>query len=115
MTTLELVRDLLDKRLQDRNGRFSGTVDSIVLDVHDDRPPTVTAIEVGAPVVLRRVHPALARWARRLPVTRIPLSALREVGSDVELDFDAERHPQLLRVEKWFRRHVIERIPGNGR
>lgn len=115
MTTLELVRDLLDKRLQDRNGRFCGTVDSVLLEVHDDGAPTVTAIEVGAPVVLRRVHPALARWARRLPVTRIPLSELREVGADVEVDLDAERHTQLLRVEKWLRRHVVERIPGNGR
>lgn len=115
MTTLALVRDLLDKRLQDRNGRFSGTVDSILLELRDDGPPTVQAIEIGAPVILRRVHPALVRWAHRLPITRVPLSALREVGADVELDLDAEHHPQLLRVEKWFRRRIIERIPGNGR
>ena len=115
MTTLELVRDVLDKRLQDRNGRFIGTVDSILLEVHDDGPPTVPAIEVGAPALLRRVHPALARWARGLPTTRIPLSTLREVGPDVEVDVDAEGHTSLLRVEKWLRRHVIERIPGNGR
>ena len=115
MTIIELVRDLLDKRLQDRNGRFIGTVDSIVLELHDDRPPSVEAIEVGAPALLRRMHPAFARWARRLPVTRIPLSALREIGPDVEVDVDAERDTQLLRVEKWLRRHVIERIPGSGR
>ncbi len=115
MKTLALVRDLLDKRLQDRNGRFIGAVDTIVLELGAHGPPTVAAIEVGAPALLRRIHPRLARWARKLPVTRIPLSALREIGPDVEVDVDAEHHATLLRIERWLRDHVVEYLPGSGR
>jgi hypothetical protein len=115
MTSIDLVRDLLDKRLQDRRGRFVGCVDSVVLEMDDDGSMTVAAVEVGAPAMLKRVHRVLGRWAHRLPVTRIPLSTLREIGSDIEVDIDAEHETQLLRVENWFRRHIVEHIPGNGR
>src|SRR4051812_38664089 len=103
---IELVRDLLDKSVQDRSGRYAGTIDSIVLEVNGDAPPTVTAVEIGLPALLRRVHPAFARWARRLPLTALPLSKIQKAGVDIEIDVDAERHPTLLLVEKWLRTHI---------
>jgi hypothetical protein len=112
---MDLVGDLLDKRLLDKNGRYVGTVDSIVLEVDGDAPPIVTAVRVGAPALLRRLHPRLARWARRLPVTDLPMSKIREAGMDVEVEVDGERHSTLLGVEKWIRTHIVERIPGSGR
>jgi sporulation protein YlmC with PRC-barrel domain len=105
---MDLVGDLLDKRLLDKNGRYVGTVDSIVLEVDGDAPPIVTAVRVGAPALL-------ARWARRLPVTDLPMSKIREAGMDVEVEVDGERHSTLLGVEKWIRTHIVERIPGSGR
>jgi len=111
---MRVVADLLDKRIVDRHGRYVGAVDSIVLALDGDRPPTVSAVRIGAPALLRRLHPRLARWARRLPVTELPMSKVRATGIDVEIDVDGERHPTLLAIEKWIRRHVVERIPGSG-
>ena len=113
--TIELAGELLDKRIQDRHGRCIGTVDSIVLEVDGHGPPTVRAVEVGLPALLRRVHPRLARWAKRFPVTQLPLSTISQADIDLVADVDAERHSTLLLVEKWLRTHVVEHIPGNGR
>lgn len=112
---LKLVSDLLDRRIQDRSGRFIGTVDSVVLDVDGHGPPRVKAIEVGLPALLRRVHPRLAKLARRFPLTHLTLSQLRVTDLDVEADVDAERHSTLLLIEKWVRSHLVQHIPGNGR
>jgi sporulation protein YlmC with PRC-barrel domain len=112
---MDLVGDLLDKRVLDRNGRYVGTIDSIVLEIDGDAPPAVSAVLIGAPALLRRLHPRLARWGRRLPLTELPMSKIREAGMDVEVDVDGERHSTLLTIEKWIRTHIVERIPGNGR
>jgi len=112
---LKLVSDLLDRRIQDRNGRYMGTADSVVLEVDGSGPPKVKAIEIGVPSLLRRVHPRLGRLARRFPLTHLPLSKIRVTDLDLEADVDAERHSTLLLVEKWLRTHVVAHIPGNGR
>jgi sporulation protein YlmC with PRC-barrel domain len=115
--TIELVAELLDKRIHDRGGRYVGTVDSIVLEIDGDGPPKVSSIEVGVPAIARRLYPALARWRwlRRFPLTQLPMKTVSADGNDVAADIDAERHPTLLLVEKWLRTHIVERIPGNGR
>jgi len=112
---IELVAELLDKRVLDCNGRMIGSVDSIVLEVDGRGAPRVDGIEIGAPALLRRLHPRIARWGRRLPVTRLPLSKLSLADNDVQADVDAERHSTLLLIEKWLRAHIVEHIPGNGR
>ncbi len=120
---IDLVRDLLDIRLCDRRGRAIGRVDGLVLRLREGRPPLVAAMEVGVLTLLRRVHPALSRWARAaaarwLPVSlasvRLPLTLFRDVGVDIELDVDADRDRRLLRVEKWLRRHLVQKIPWSG-
>jgi hypothetical protein len=60
---VDLVRDLLDKRVVDRNGRDVGRVDGIVLEMRDDAPPRVTGIELGPGVLAHRIHPLLGRLA----------------------------------------------------
>jgi len=92
---MDLVRDLLDKAVVDRNGREMGRVDGLLLDVTDDRPPRVTAIEIGPAVLAHRLHPALGRLAalveellgvaQERPV-RIPLSEIKEVSSEITAD-----------------------------
>jgi hypothetical protein len=63
---MDLVRDLLDKRVVDRNGREIGRVDSIILHVGDGEPPRVAALELGAAVLAHRVSPILGRWVAAL-------------------------------------------------
>jgi hypothetical protein len=121
---IDLVRDLLDVQLKDRAGRRIGRVDGIVLELRDGQPPRVAAMEVGAFVFARRLHPKLARLLRRLAVRWLPVSLrtvyfpltlFRDVGVDVELDVDAMQDRRQLRLEKWLRHHVVGRLPGSAK
>jgi len=58
---IELIRDMLDKAVVDRHGREMGRVDSIVIALRPNRPPQVTAIEIGPAVLAYRVRPVLGR------------------------------------------------------
>jgi hypothetical protein len=118
---LHLVRDLLDAQLLDGEQRRLGRVDDVVLEVRDGRPPRIAAMEVGAVTLARRIHPTLGRWLRRaairwLPVSlrpvRLPLTMLRDVGVDLEIDVDEATKRRLLRVEDWLRRRVVGPLPG---
>jgi len=60
---MNLVRDVLDKLVVDRNGREMGRVDAIVLELRENRPPIVRALEIGPAVLAARLHPALGRLA----------------------------------------------------
>jgi hypothetical protein len=60
---MDLVRDVLDKLVTDRNGREMGRVDGVVLEAADGRPPVVVAIEMGPSVVGYRLHPVCGRLA----------------------------------------------------
>jgi sporulation protein YlmC with PRC-barrel domain len=60
---MDLVRDLLDKAVFDRNGREMGRVDGIVLEQGNGGPPRIAAIEIGPTVLAYRIRPSLARWA----------------------------------------------------
>ena len=52
---MDLVRDVLDKRVVDRNGRDMGRVDRVVLQVHAGQPPRVIGIEIGLPALAHRL------------------------------------------------------------
>jgi sporulation protein YlmC with PRC-barrel domain len=59
---MDLIRDLLDKQVVDRNGREMGRVDSVILEMRAGAPPRVAAIELGPAVLAARVRPILGRW-----------------------------------------------------
>ena len=62
---MDLVRDLLDKKVVDRNGREIGRVDSVVLENGRHGPVRVSAIEIGPAVLAYRPVPpstTTARW-----------------------------------------------------
>jgi hypothetical protein len=120
--SIHLVRDLLDKRLVDREGRPIGRVDGVVIEVGHRKPPRVTAMELGALTLARRMPrwlrgPAIAIAQLLRPLTgppiRIGLERFLDVGVDIELDVSAD-DPDVQQFERWLRRHVIERIPGGG-
>ncbi len=119
---MELIRDMLDKRVLDRKGVSLGRVDGIVLELREGRRPVVAAIESGLPTLARRLHRVLVYFAEALeraagvgdgsPV-RIPCSRISDIGSDVTVELDAA-DTGALAWEDWVRRRVVGRIPGSG-
>jgi sporulation protein YlmC with PRC-barrel domain len=91
---MDLVRDLLDKRVVDRNGRDMGRVDRIVLQLRADEPPRVAAIELGPSALFERLHSVLGCAARSLecafgladgrPV-RIPVADIVDINQHVRV------------------------------
>lgn len=119
---MQLVRDLLDKQLLDRERRRMGRADGLVLAVTPGEPPRLSWIEVGATTVMGRIHPALGRLLARLarrwgaqvgsPV-RIALEDLIDTGTEVRLAVDATESGA-ERWERWLSRHIVQRIPGGA-
>ncbi len=119
---MHLVRDILDEQLTDSQGRAAGKADGIVLLLRQDKPPLVTAIEVGGIAPARRLagpfrrvlEAAARRWGMkhgepyRIAWDRVHLEKIH-----VRLDLDAARTP-LLAWERWARDHIIGRLPGSG-
>ena len=106
----DLVHDILDKQLVDRNQRKMGKVDGLVIELHPKTAPTLKYIEVGALTRARRVSSRLARRIKAEPY-RIPWDKVRDVGVDIQVDVDAEKTPA-LRVERFLREKIVRRIPG---
>src|SRR5205085_9070768 len=96
--TMDLVRDVLDKQVVDRNYREMGRVDTIVLEVREGKPPLLRAIEIGPAVLAHRLHPALGRLASaiedifcvadRRPI-RIPFTQVIDIRTSVVVDVAA--------------------------
>jgi sporulation protein YlmC with PRC-barrel domain len=119
---VDLVRDILDKKLTDRENCEMGRVSGLLMHVGENTQPRVTHILIGGETLWTRVHPALGRLSRRLaqmwgprrhePV-KIPWSRVEKVGKDIELDVKA-RDTGALDWEIWIAKNIIERIPGGG-
>ncbi|MBH8574877.1 hypothetical protein I8752_17985 [Nostocaceae cyanobacterium CENA369] len=117
---MDVIRDVLDNQLVDRNQRKMGKVDGIVIEYEDGKQPRLAYIEVGLVTLARRIHPRLSalltiiesKWgAKHSEPFRIPWSKVRDVGIDVDVDIDAE-DTSALAWEKWVRKQIISRIPG---
>jgi sporulation protein YlmC with PRC-barrel domain len=120
---VKLVRDVLDKKLTDREGCEMGRVSGLVLHVGERSQPRVTHILVGGNTLWMRLHPAFAKLAaglaqlwgpRRMEPVRIPWSRVDTVGKNVKLDVIA-KETGALDWELWVARHIIEHIPGSGK
>ena len=119
---MNLVRDVLDKKLIDREECNMGRVSGLLMHVGETSQPRITHILIGGPTLWTRVHPAFGRLAgalakrwgpRRTGPVRIPWSRVETVGREVKLDVEA-KDTGALDWEIWLARHVIERIPGGG-
>lgn len=119
---MDLVRDILDKKIVDREDCAMGRVDGLVMQFGEHSQPRITHIEIGGKTLWSRLHPAFATLAGRLarawgpkrdgPV-RIPWSRVLTTGKHVKLDVKAIE-TGALDWEIWIARHIIERIPGGG-
>jgi sporulation protein YlmC with PRC-barrel domain len=119
---MDIIRDVLDNQIVDRNQRKMGKVDGIVVELRQDLPPRLAYLETGSATLARRLHPRLETWitaiaskwgAKHSQPLRIPWSKVLDVGIDVKVDVDAEQ-TSALAYEVWLRNRVIKRIPGGN-
>jgi len=116
---MNLVRDCLDKQIQDREKRRMGRVDGIVLELEPGRPPRVAFVEVGVKTLMNRLSLRLGKWLSRYMERRHIKSAPYRIAwgkvrvglNEVEADGEDEKTPA-LEWELWLRKNVIQRIPG---
>lgn len=116
---MELVRDCLDKQIEDRSNRRMGRVDGMILELEPGRAPRVAYIELGVTTMVNRLSSragkTVARWMKKWGISpdpyRIPWSKLKVGLNTVIADVEAEKTPA-LEWELWLRKKVIGRIPG---
>ena len=116
---MDLIRDCLDKQIDDRSKRRMGRVDGIVLEVEPGRPPRVAYIELGVKTLMdrfsSRLGNAIAHLLKRRHLDyapyRIPWGKIKVGLNEVRADVEAEKTPA-LEWELWLRKKVIGRIPG---
>jgi sporulation protein YlmC with PRC-barrel domain len=117
---VDVVRDLLDKAVVDRNGREMGRVDGIVLEHEEGQPPRLAAILIGPAALGSRLHPALGRFAtaverwfdldRNRP-TRIDCADVVDVGRRIRLRL-AIGDTAVAAVEQRLRSWLLK-LPGS--
>jgi len=62
---VDIVRDVSDKLVVDRDGREIGRVDGVLLDIGPNGP-RIVALEIGPAVFASRLSPTLGRWVAGL-------------------------------------------------
>jgi sporulation protein YlmC with PRC-barrel domain len=116
---IDLVRDVLDKSVVDRNGREMGRVDGTLVEF-DDGPPRITALLIGPVALGSRIHPALGRvigaLERRLGIdrerpTRIATSDIEQLDRKVRLRLTIGETAAGA-VEQLLRRWLVK-VPGS--
>jgi sporulation protein YlmC with PRC-barrel domain len=119
---MDLVRDVLDKKLIDREECEMGRVSGLLMHVSENAQPRITHILVGGPTLWMRVSPFFGRISKRLARTwgpkrnepvKIPWSRVETVGREVKLDVEG-KETGALDWELWVAKHIIEHIPGGG-
>ena len=118
---MDLVRDLLDKAIVDRNGRDMGRVDSVVLEIRAGAPARVTAVEIGPAVLAYRIAPMLGRIIAGLEHAfgmdedrplRIPIGKILDITEHVKVDFTVGQ-TSAATVERYMRGWV-SRLPRSS-
>ena len=116
---IELVRDVLDKKLLDNNACLIGRVDGIVMEFPVGRQPRMVRVEIGGEILAARVAHWLVRpvrWLRRSfgpkreAAVRIEWKHVTRMGRDIHLDIPGS-DTHALAWEHWMAR-LIGRIPG---
>ena len=113
VVNVDVVKDILDKPVIDRNGRHMGRVDGIELDLSAGEPPRLSSILIGPTALGFRLHPTIGRWIGALerafdvdqerPV-RIDFRSVTEVGRDIRVDITiAETKAEVVerRLRAW--------------
>lgn len=117
---LDVMGDVLDKLVIDRDGRPLGRADGITIAITDGVPPRLETVLVGPLALASRVSPRLERWVTtlarllRLPVgqtSALPFSKIEVKHAQLDADVTAADTGLLLleqRLQRW-----LARIPGS--
>ncbi|MDG4814010.1 hypothetical protein O7628_00630 [Micromonospora sp. WMMD956] len=121
---MQLGRRLLDRQIVDRDGRLVGKVDDVEFAVDADGVPYVAALLTGQAALGQRIGGRIGRLLvavavrftedRAVTPLRIPYRLVARVDSAVRLRACLDDLPPAP-VERWLRRHLIDRIPGADR
>lgn len=119
---LDLHLHLLDRQVQDPDGRMVCNVDDLELELDATGRPYVTAILVGPRALGPRVRGRLGRWMAaiagrlanpdQLDIPRIDFALVTDIGSAITVA-RTEQELNVAPLEAWMDRHVIARIPGS--
>jgi sporulation protein YlmC with PRC-barrel domain len=119
---MHLIRDVLDKKLFDRNNDRMGRVDGLIMQLPERSQPRITHITIGGRPLAQRIGSRTAALTRkiaeaigpkRLTPVRIPWSLVKTAGRDIHLEVDAEESGAMA-WEGWIEKHIIDHIPGAG-
>jgi len=117
---VQIVRDVLDKKLIDIDGCEIGRVDGIILEFPQGKQPRLVTLEIGGEVLAERVGHWLIRpvkWLarhfgpRRGGTVKIDWRHVERLGRDIHLDIAAD-DTEALAWEHWLAEKFISRIPG---
>ena len=119
---MNLIHDVLDQQVIDREGHKAGKVDGIALEIRADGPPRVAYLDIGTAVLARRFSARLERFVQRIhrrvqgelrKPMQVPWQKVVRVAISANLDVDCTEYSS-HHLETWLRDHVIEKIPGNA-
>jgi hypothetical protein len=116
---MDLIRDCLDKQVDDHSKRRMGRVDGIILEIEPGRPPRVAYVELGVKTLMNRLSTRLGKAISNMLESRhiesapyrIPWGKIHVGLNAVSADVEAESTPA-LEWELWLRKKVIGQIPG---
>ncbi|MBZ9702747.1 MULTISPECIES: hypothetical protein [unclassified Mesorhizobium] len=118
---MDLLRDILDKQIVDREQVKIGKIDGLVAELRPGKPPRIIAVELGSVTLARRLGVRPGRWMTQLAAAwggkrhrkphRIAWKKVQDIGVDIQFDIDV-RETSIFAWQDWLRDHVIGRIPG---
>ena len=117
---IHIVRDILDKKLLDKDCCEVGRVDGIALELPEGAPPRAVRLEMGGEILAERAAHWLVkptRWIashfgpRRQPIIRVDWKQVEEIGRDLKLTIAAD-DTEALAWEHWLADKFISKIPG---
>jgi sporulation protein YlmC with PRC-barrel domain len=117
---MDVVRDMLDKAVVDRNGREMGRIDGILLEQQPGQPVRLAAVLIGPAALGDRLHPGVGRLVRRIErrfgldqnrPARIDFDDIDRVDTKVRARL-AIGETAVAAVEQWLRMWLL-RLPGS--
>jgi hypothetical protein len=117
---VDVVRDVLDQSVIDRNGREMGRVDGILIEQQPNQPVHLTAVLIGPAALGDRLHPAVGRAVRRIEKSfgvdenrpaRVAFADIDEIETKIRLRLTISE-TAVAAVEQRLRSWLL-RLPGS--